>query len=370
MIIISLWIIFLCFFIFSYLGYFGYLLLQAKKPWNLNINVQWNPSVSILISVHNVENIITSKLENLSELSYPKNKLQIIVVDDASTDKTLKKINEFIDKNSDLHIDVVKQHSWKGKAKALNRGLKKAKYDILILTDADALLPKNIITNAMQYFFDPSIGALSGRYVPLNTATNWVTESEDTYLNLMSLVRLGESKIHSTIRFEGSFCAFKKKAFDEFDEDTGADDSGTALKIIQNGYRAIFIPEIHAYGEVSNKIGSKIRIKIRRATHLTALWFKCMNILLEGKMKLPKKLILPEIFISLINPVIFFSLTLLTLLLFIQHPSIVLPILLVFTVAMFMPLMRNYTMQGILYQFILMYSIYLHLVNKKFIRWI
>lgn len=357
------------FFTFSYLGYFSFLILQAKKPWNLKIKDQWNPSVTILISAHNEEKLITSKLENLAELIYPKKKMEIIIIDDASTDKTLEKINLFVDGHSVLEMYVISQQLWKGKARALNIGLKHAKNDIIIVTDADTILPENIVKSTMKYFSDPSIGALSGRHMPLNAKKNWVTESEEKYLNLMSLVRLGESKIHSTLRFEGSFCAFRKKAFDVFDEDTGADDSGTALKIIQNGYRAIFIPEAYAYGEVSQKIRNKINTKIRRATHLTTLWFKCSKIILEGNMKLPKKLILPEIIISVLNPLIFVILMFLTLVLVFYNPIIIIPIFLGVCIALLIPMMRNYIAQGILYQFILLYSIYLFFTNKKFMMW-
>ena len=76
----------------------------AAKPWKLNINKNFSPSVSFLVPTHNESAIIGFKLENLSRVDYPKNLMQILVVDSNSTDGTVDIVNEFIQRHQELNI--------------------------------------------------------------------------------------------------------------------------------------------------------------------------------------------------------------------------------------------------------------------------
>jgi len=187
-------------------------------------------------------------------------------------------------------------------------------------------------------------------------------------LGLINLLRLGESKIHSTIRFEGCFCVFKKDAFDKFDE-SGADDSGTALKVVQKGFRAILVPEIFAFSEIPNNLGNRIKVKMRRAVHLNGLWFRCLKLLLKRRLMLPKRIAAPEIFISIFNPIIFVALACVTLMLVASYPIALIPLVLSFCVLGLIPKMRTYLVQGVLDQFILFYSIFYCTSKKRIVAW-
>ncbi|MHA1267709.1 MAG: glycosyltransferase family 2 protein [Candidatus Helarchaeota archaeon] len=187
-------------------------------------------------------------------------------------------------------------------------------------------------------------------------------------MGLINLLRLGESKIHSTIRFEGCFCVFKKDAFDKFDE-SGADDSGTALKVVQKGFRAILVPEIFAFSEIPNKLGDRIKVKMRRAIHLNGLWFQCLRLLLKGCLMLPKRIAVPEIFISILNPIIFIALACVTLVLVVSYPIALIPLIMSFFMLGLIPKIRNYFVHGILDQFILFYSIVYCISRKRIVAW-
>jgi cellulose synthase/poly-beta-1,6-N-acetylglucosamine synthase-like glycosyltransferase len=138
----------------------------------------------------------------------------------------------------------------------------------------------------------------------VNVGESWVTRAEESYLQLANFVRLGESKIHSTIRFEGDFCAYKRDAFDLFDCETGSDDSGTALRVVQNCFRAILVPGAVFYTDFPTKIRDKFKIKVRHANQLISLWAKCLKLMVKGKLKLPKRIVVPEIMLFILNPVI------------------------------------------------------------------
>jgi biofilm PGA synthesis N-glycosyltransferase PgaC len=353
----------------SYIIYVAYLKFHAGKPWGLEIDKKFCPPVTILIPAYNEGKIIQKKLENLAEVTYSKEKMEVIVIDDASTDETFVKAYDFAENHPELSIKVLKQHERKGKANALNRGLQVSSNDIIVVTDADALLPPEIFRKAMPYMYDPTIGAITGLGEIRNSNQSWMNKTEKDYLGFMFLWRLGESKIHSTLRFEGVFCAFKRNAFSEFDNESGADDSGTALRVVQNKFRAILVPEAHASAEVSCKFRRRIKVKIRRAVQLNGLWFQCLKLLFNGRLMLPKKIAVPEIFFFIFNPFVFVALTCVTFILVAYHPVVLIPLILAFCAASLIPKARNYLVEGIFHQFILFYSIVLYASEKKFVIW-
>lgn len=125
------------------------------------------------------------------------------------------------------------------------------------------------------------------------------------YLRFPNLLRLGESKIHSIIRFEGGFCGYKRDVLEGFDCETGSDDSGTALEIVQNGYRTILVPEAVFYTSFPSSFIGRFRVKVRRANQLTGLWVKCLKLLLKRHLLLSKRIAVPEIILFISNPIVF-----------------------------------------------------------------
>jgi len=353
----------------SYAAYFAYLRSYASKEWRLKIDKEFSPSVTILVPAHNEEKVIHAKLENLTEVSYPQEKMEVVLIDDASTDKTLEKARNFSRIHPEFPIKVLAQNKRRGKASALNKGLELASNDFVIVTDADSFWPPNALRTALPYMSDASVGAISGRGVALNSKESWVTRSEKSYLSFMALLRLGESKIHSTIRFEGCLCVFRRCAFDEFDSVSGADDSGTALRVVQNRYRAIFVPEAYAFSEFPEDFGSRMKVKARRAVHLTGLWFQCLRLLLSRRLVLPKRIAIPEIFVSIFNPIIFVVLACTTLVLVISYPLSLIPLTLAFLICGLIPQVRTYFLNGILDQLILFYSVVRSVRRKKIVSW-
>jgi len=306
--IIMLELVFLCsLFVFSatYLAYYLYIKKGAGKPWNIEVDKDFDPEISILIPVHNEEEKIESKLENLRKILYPKEKMEIIVADDASNDDTINKVKSFMQKNTDLTIKLVRQNTRVGKSAALNKALLASTKSIVVVSDADTTWSPDILQKALPFLADPRVGAVTGRGINENFHETWVTRDEEFYLHLANFIRLGESKIHSTIRFEGGFCAFKRGAFDMFDYETGSDDSGTALKVVSNGYRSILVPDAVFYTIFPSSLFMKFKIKLRRANQLIALWIKCLKLLFEGGFSLPKRIAIPEMALFIFNPIIF-----------------------------------------------------------------
>jgi cellulose synthase/poly-beta-1,6-N-acetylglucosamine synthase-like glycosyltransferase len=156
-----------------------------------------------------------------------------------------------------------------GKVGCLNNALKQVQSDVVIISDVDCFWPSDILNKALGYLSDPSVGAVTARELLLNSADSWVTVGEQFYDSNIQAVRIGESKLHSTIIFQGGFAAYRRSAFKEFNN--ALDDSGTALDLVQTNLRTLLIPEIGFFTVSPTTWKNKVNIKIRRAGHLQTL---------------------------------------------------------------------------------------------------
>lgn len=362
-----LWGVFALFFLGVPCIYYLYMKRRARDSWKLEFDENYQPFLSILVPMHNEEEIICYKLENLYKVEYPSEKLQVILVNDSSTDKTLDEVNKFLSSHHGLDMTVFNSVGRRGKADCLNFALKHATGEIIVISDADCFWPSDILLKAMPYLSDPHVAAVAGRELLLNNQQSWVTEGELAYNNFVQSVRLGESKVHSTVFFQGGFGAYNRAALEEFDCET--DDSGTALNIVQKKGRTLIIPDALFYTMFPASWKNKVTIKLRRAAQLQRIWIKSLKLLIKGELVLPKKIAIPEILLHLFNPIFFVALLFATALLFVEHPvlllafsAILLPILLVQkTRVSLIELVQN--------NLILLAALSTSILNKQFRLW-
>ncbi|MEM2567556.1 MAG: glycosyltransferase [Candidatus Bathyarchaeia archaeon] len=356
-------------FLGAYLGYYLYIRKYVGKPWDIRVDEGFEPEISILIPVHNEEANIEAKLENLGNVLYPKEKMEIIVADDASEDSTVDKVEGFMRRRSDLTIKLVRQNPRAGKSAALNKALQVSTKPIVVVSDADTRWPPDILRKALPFLADPKVGAVTGRGVNVNVGESWVTKAEESYLKLANFVRLGESKIHSTIRFEGGFCAYKRDAFDAFDCETGSDDSGTALKVVLNGYRSILVPEAVFYTSFPSSLSVKFKIKLRRANQLIGLWVKCLKLLSRGRLSLPKRIAIPEIALFIFSPIVFLILVTSGAAFVVLNPFSPLSLAIIFSVLGLLVLAGRIFVEFLVDNVILAAGLLSYLFGRRYIAW-
>jgi cellulose synthase/poly-beta-1,6-N-acetylglucosamine synthase-like glycosyltransferase len=215
---------------------FFYMKRKSSAPWPTKIDYNYKPLISIIIPTYNEEGIIKYKIANLSKLIYPKDLLDLVVIDSDSKDKTVEIVKACADeKNINVRILVEKERQ--GKSHALNNALMHCKGEVVIISDADCFWPADILEKALPFLADPSVGAIGGPKLLFNSKQTWVTRMEEAYLKSANFLRIGESKAGSTVFFEGGFSAFKKMAIKKFDPyDTGSDDCGTIVGVIENNF--------------------------------------------------------------------------------------------------------------------------------------
>lgn len=337
----------------------------AKRPWQIKMDENYKPRVSILVPTYNEEEIIRFKLENLVKVNYPKALTQIIVVDSNSQDQTVKIVKDFIASNPENNIQILVEEERKGKSAALNFALKNCKGDVVIVSDADCFWPSDILEKALPFLADPSIGAVSGPKVLLNPDQTWVTRTESAYLHSMNMVRVGESKVSSTLLFEGGFSAYKRELLDSFDPyNTGSDDCGTVVALAEKGYKTICVPEAHFYSAFPTSWREKIDIKMRRANQLVRVLWVYLVLLLNGRLKVSKRVIVQGIWIYLVSPVMFIGLIAITAYFLFKFPYSSLVFVFFLT-----PNLRFYIFELIQNYLILFVSIVAVLINIKFMIW-
>jgi biofilm PGA synthesis N-glycosyltransferase PgaC len=349
--------------------YYLYLWRMSSKSWNLTIDKMHLPPVSVLIPAYNEEKTIRFKLLNLSKVFYEKEKMQIILVDDASTDNTIGEARNFVQEHPELGLEIIHGQKRVGKSVALNNALKNAKHDIIVVTDADTFWSRDILVEALPFFSDLSVGALNGRQTLLNSEEALSTQTERVYLDLTyGLIKLGESKIYSTIIYHGLFSAYSRKYLTKFDLET--DDSGTALDIVQNGGRTIFVPTAKCYEVPTYSWKAKISTKLRRADQLLAAYEKCLKLLFNRRLRLPLRIAVPEVFIYLVNPILFILLSVTILFFLATHLIYLLITITILSILLIIPSKIRLIFLEAVQDYTILFFAFLFLVSgEKFSMW-
>jgi biofilm PGA synthesis N-glycosyltransferase PgaC len=295
--------------------------VALNRPWNVKIDNSFEPYVSILLPTYNESSVIEKKLDNIVESNYPIQKLEIVVVDSASTDGTVGIIRRWAEMNPRVSINIFGEIVRRGMVHAENIGLDLAKYEIVVKTDADCFWQKDSLRNALKYLWDPSVGAVAGLHNINSTKEGSALLVERKYRDFYAWLRVGESKIFGTVLYEGELMAFRKKLlkkFGGFDQDIGGDDIPLALRMAQNHYRAISASDSYFVEFVPYSWKTRFSQKIRRGKHvLQALW-KYKGTRMNGGIS---NLFVPmETYIYTLNPLLFLLLCAATIPLFFYYP--------------------------------------------------
>jgi cellulose synthase/poly-beta-1,6-N-acetylglucosamine synthase-like glycosyltransferase len=144
-----------------------------KKPAPSVIDSQL-PFYSILVAAKNEAKTIGRLLESLTHMCYPADKMEIIIVEDGSTDATLEICQQYAQKYS--NIQVLQKTESNGKPSALNFALKQSQGELIAVFDADNVPAKDALTNAIKYFQNPTVAAVQGRTQSINSKENMLTQ--------------------------------------------------------------------------------------------------------------------------------------------------------------------------------------------------
>ena len=227
------------------------------------------PSVSIVICAYNEERTVEKKIQNCLGLDYPKDKLEILIGSDGSTDKTDGLIKSF----GGDGVKLYRSETRGGKPGMLNELVSRARGEIIVFTDARQSFDKMALRALANSFFDETIGSVSGELV-LRGAEHSSIGGVSTYWNYEKFLRKLESKISSMVGATGAIYAIRKKLFTPVPVDIILDDVFVPLKVVEKGFRAVFEPKALAYDDISKTAAAESDRKKRTLAGNWQIFFR------------------------------------------------------------------------------------------------
>ncbi|QOJ79279.1 glycosyltransferase family 2 protein [Infirmifilum lucidum] len=282
------------------LAYYWYAkAVWLKKPWNIKADLNYTPRVTVIVPTYNEATLIQQKLDDIAAQDYPRDSLEVIVVDSASTDRTPEIAEEWA-RGNNLQVKVLREPVRRGKAHALNTALSHATGEVVVVSDADSTwATRDTLRRAVAVLADPSVGAVTCIKVPAGRSPGRV---EETYRGYYNTLRVAESKKHSTPVFHGELAAFRRKLLDEvkaFPTYTGSDDSHTATLIALKGYRAVALEDLVCVEFLPTRGYTSWRV--RRAQHLVQHFAYTLKRVPRAPRGL-KPILVAEAYLHLLNP--------------------------------------------------------------------
>jgi cellulose synthase/poly-beta-1,6-N-acetylglucosamine synthase-like glycosyltransferase len=242
-----------------YVNVWFFLMIQERKSKFFVKNIVKNfPKISVLIPAHNEEKSIKKTLKSILNLDYPKNKLEIFVIDNGSTDRTSAVVSRFKQVRL-LKLDIA------NKAKALNEGLKHAKGDIIGLLDADTLVTRNCLKKTVGYFNDASVGAVTN-FIKVDTKSGFLSKLQNIEYLFSELTKKIASFIDSMYVVPGTMSLVRKKllvAVGGFSDDTITEDMDIALTIHKKGYKIINCMDAVVFTRIPRNLYQLTKQRIR-----------------------------------------------------------------------------------------------------------
>jgi cellulose synthase/poly-beta-1,6-N-acetylglucosamine synthase-like glycosyltransferase len=224
------------------------------------------PSVSIIVAAHNEAKVIRGRIENLLELDYPKEKLEIIIASDGSGDG----MNRLVEGYSHKDVVLVKSDGRQGKSRVQNLAALKAKGDIMVFSDAGTVFEADFLKKLVRNFADKRVGCVTSRLIYKNFKDSSISRyAGGFYWRYELLLKRLESRLGVLFATSGQCMAVRKDIFAPITRD-GADDDVVPLDCLLKGYRVIYEPEAVAYDEIissaNGELKSRIRMTIRAIT--------------------------------------------------------------------------------------------------------
>lgn len=260
-------IIFWSLFFLLFYTYFGYPLLmlimarfKRQKPV---IKGDITPFVSIVVPAYNEEKNIGAKLNEILNLDYPKEKMEIFVVSDVSSDRTDEIVRGFLDKG----VKLIRLEERSGKIAAYRKVLPLLKGEIVVFSDATSIINAGSLTHLISNFNDESVGCVGGLLMYVNPKQAIVGKGEKKYWSYEKKIREYESKLSSLPSVSGTFYAVRKELYPLDMKDDLADDLIVPFYVRKKGFRTIFekdaICKDFTTLSIEEEMAKRIRITIQ-----------------------------------------------------------------------------------------------------------
>ena len=231
----------------------------ALRHKELNDLTNYQPihTVSILIPARNEEKVIGRTLECMSKLDYPKDKMEILVLDDASTDKTSKIAHEWASRFNPIKV-IDRTMGGLGKGDVLNQGIRESKNDVIIVFDADYTPAPDTIKRLVRWFDDPKVGLVQGKIHVVNKDENLLTKMIHTERCAGFLCDLlARDKLKVTNQYGGTAGGFRRELISKVGEwapGTFCEDTDLTCRTLLAGYKVKYDVTVNCGEEAPDRL--------------------------------------------------------------------------------------------------------------------
>ena len=227
------------------------------------------PDVTLMICAYNEEDIIREKMENIRQIDYPADKFCVMWVTDGSNDGSNDLLKQYPE------VTLVYSPERKGKAMAMQHGLKVNKAEYVVFTDANTMLNANAIREIVRQFMKPNVSCVSGeKRVAARTNDQIAAEGEGLYWKYESTLKQWDSDLYSAMGAAGELFAVKMSDYREAPTNALLDDFMMSMLIVKDGHRIAYTSEAYAmeYGSANMYEESKRKRRIA-AGGLQSIWW-------------------------------------------------------------------------------------------------
>jgi cellulose synthase/poly-beta-1,6-N-acetylglucosamine synthase-like glycosyltransferase len=218
------------------------------------------PSVSIILAVHNGASLLRQKVDHLLSLDYPRDRMEIVIVSDGSTDGTDDILEEF----PHPAVRSIRLSEHRGKAAALNVGMQNATGEIFLFNDIRPWIENNALHLLLSNFADPQVGCVAGELVLHDDSHEAGAKAVGgLYWRYEQWIRNCEAKIDSPLGVYGGFYAVRRELARALPEGTILDDMLQPLSVIRQGYRSVLDLRARVYDTWPTSLSGEFHRKVR-----------------------------------------------------------------------------------------------------------
>lgn len=251
--------------VYTFLGYAIVLfcLIRIKRLFKKPITFSYPtelPSVTILIAAYNEEDIIEDKIQNTLALDYPKERLEVIIITDGSTDDTPVRVSKY------GSVKLMHSSLRAGKMAAIKRAISSVTGEILVFTDANTFLNRKSIKELVKHYQNPNVGAVAGeKRIAVGETADASSAGEGFYWKYESLLKKWDYELYSNVGAAGELFSIRSLLFEPVEADTIIDDHMIAMRIAEKGYIIAYEPLAYAMESASADSNEELKRKIRIA---------------------------------------------------------------------------------------------------------
>lgn len=238
-----------------------------------HLDSKYEPTVSFVVPCMNEEEAIAKTVTKCFAAEYPAEKLEVIVIDDGSTDGTAQELQKL--QNTFPNLIVVNWETNRGKRHGMAEGFRLAKGEIIIQLDSDSYIDPSSFRNIVLPFSHPEVGAVCAHADPENADTNLLTKMQAAYYFIsFRILKAAESTFATVFCCSGCSSAYRKSVvlpvLDEWLSEkflglpvTWGDDRAITNRVIKAGFRTIYTDEVQAYTICPDSVGKFLKQQIR-----------------------------------------------------------------------------------------------------------